>query len=255
MLFGNNQNYDWTEIKRSLFQTDSVHLWLAQITTFGLGNIIDLLSEEEILKGDKFYFSKDRQTYLVSRGLLRFLLGKYLNISARDIRFDYNPFGKPQIDFLPSEELFFNVSHSGEFCLIGLSRSNQIGVDIELIKPVDYDFLSKNVFSKAELAEFQSIPNNIKSKAFYCGWTRKESFIKGIGKGLSFPLKNFSVTLKPGILISKVEISSEESEIYKDWQTYDISFDPNYCAAFSTKNTASILIENFNANSYFQLFR
>lgn len=253
MFSRKNQNYDWSSIRESLSESGSIHLWLAHIPSFDLGKIFDLLSEEEINKGEKFYFAKDRKTYLVGRGLLRFLLGRYANISARNIRFDYNPFGKPQVAFSPSEEILFNISHSGEFCLTAISRSNQIGVDIELIKPVEYELLAKNIFSVAEQAEFDLIPDVLKSKSFFCGWTRKESFIKGIGEGLSFPLKKFSVALNPEILVSKVGIHSENSENYEGWKTYDISFEPQYRAALAVKNPKTISFEKFYANDYFQL--
>lgn len=251
MFFTNNQNNDWSSIKESLFKFDSVHLWLTHITSFEIDKIFDLLSEDEIDNGEKFYFVKDRKTYLVSRGLLRFLLAQYANISARDISFHYNRFGKPQVSFPPSDEIFFNVTHSGEFCLIAISHSNQIGVDIELIKPVDYELLSKNIFSVTEKAEFNSISDDLKPTSFFCGWTRKESFIKGIGEGLSFPLQNFSVTLNHETLISNVEIHSENSEIYQGWKTYDISIDPLYRAALAVKNPITISFERFYANDYF----
>jgi len=251
MFFGNNQNHDWTKIRESLLESGLVQLWLANTTVFNLNNIFDLLSEEEINKSEKFYFSKDRKTYLVSRGLLRFLLGKYLNISGCDIRFDYNRYGKPELAFPHSEQIFFNVSHSGEFCLIGFSQSSQIGVDIEFMKPVEYDLLAKNVFSNTERSELKSISDDHKSKAFYSGWTRKESFIKGIGAGMSFPLKNFSIALNPETLVSKVEIHLDNSEAYKYWKVYDIAVETEYRAALAVKNFDETLFESFNADDLF----
>ncbi|MCD9185058.1 MAG: 4'-phosphopantetheinyl transferase superfamily protein [Pyrinomonadaceae bacterium] len=254
MSFKNNSERSWADIKNNIHQSNVVHLWIADLKTFDLGKISNLLSVEELTKGDKFYFAKDRKTYLASRGLLRFLLGKYTAVSACEITFDYNRFGKPGLAFPLSGEIFFNISHSGDFCLLSFSYSHQIGIDVELIKPVDYELLAKNIFSINEQAEFESVSADLKAKSFFCGWTRKESFIKGIGEGLSFPLKNFSVVLNPKIPVSKVEIHSENSPDYENWQTFDISFDTQYCAALAVKNPDTFAFEKFYIDDYSQMF-
>jgi len=53
-------------------------------------------------------------------------------------------------------------------------------------------------FSKSELATLRSLPKDLQAAGFYNCWTRKEAYIKARGEGLSFPLKQFDVSLTPG---------------------------------------------------------
>ncbi|MBC7488819.1 MAG: hypothetical protein H7240_01070 [Glaciimonas sp.] len=46
-------------------------------------------------------------------------------------------FGKPVLSLLNFGELAFNVSQSGDFGMISVSRAGQVGIDIEKLLPLD----------------------------------------------------------------------------------------------------------------------
>jgi 4'-phosphopantetheinyl transferase len=155
------------------------------------------LSADEREWAGRFYFERDRQFYIVGRGLLRWLNGRYLHKPPADIQFTYGEHGKPAL--AGEQALQFNVSHGQGKLLIGFARGAALGVDIEQIRLLDNaDKLARRFFSEAENEAYVSVPPSQKGEAFYNCWTRKEAFIKAVGEGLSYPLRRFDVTLRPG---------------------------------------------------------
>lgn len=182
--------------------SNEIHVWrvfLAQ-TVSRLQSLQETLCTDERTKAERFYFEKDRRQFIVSRGALRAILSRELDIHPRDLRFGYNPYGKP---FLIPEQggdrLRFNVSHSHGLALIAITKNRDIGIDIEHIRG-DFSYLpiAESFFSPLENAVLRSLPLHLQHKAFFTCWTRKEAYIKAVGKGLSIPLDRFDVSLAPG---------------------------------------------------------
>lgn len=88
---------------------------------------------------------------------------------------------------------FFNLSHSGEYVIIALS-DYEIGCDIEVEKELDFERTGKIVFHENELKKLRETDN--KKDLFFTLWTKKEAFVKCIGKGFGF--KASSVDLSSG---------------------------------------------------------
>jgi 4'-phosphopantetheinyl transferase len=80
-----------------------------------------------------------------------------------------------------------------------ITLQDRVGIDVERLRPVeDIDGLAAMCFSAPELEAFDGVAQDRKVEAFFNCWTRKESFVKAVGEGLSYPLKEFDVTLRPG---------------------------------------------------------
>jgi 4'-phosphopantetheinyl transferase len=74
----------------------------------------------------------------------------------------------------------------------------QIGIDIELIKPIsDMNRMVELYFSKLESEVFTALPEAIRTGAFYSAWTRKEAYLKSIGEGLQQPPDQVEVSMNP----------------------------------------------------------
>lgn len=93
--------------------------------------------------------------------------------------------GKPYLKHFPGVQ--FNLSHSGPYGVCALSDT-PVGVDVELIRPLVRD-VAKRFFTETEQAWLSRRP----PEEFFRLWTRKESFTKALGKGLTLPLDSFSV--------------------------------------------------------------
>ncbi len=114
--------------------------------------------------------------------------------------FVYGPKGKPALSpEYCGAGLCFNLSHSSELALYGLTRGGDLGIDVELRRPMpDAEQIAERFFSLSERRALRAIPKEEKSNAFFNCWTRKEAYIKATGDGLSMPLNRFDVTLTPG---------------------------------------------------------
>ena len=140
-----------------------------------------LLSEDELDRAGHFHFEKDRVAFILARGFLRTLLGRYL---GGEVRFVYGAHGKPA---LYRAGPGFNLSHTDGLVALGLTLDGEIGVDVERIRPMENrDAIAERYFSRSEYGQVLS------DELFFQCWTRKEAYIKAVGGGLSIPLKSIN---------------------------------------------------------------
>jgi 4'-phosphopantetheinyl transferase len=158
------------------------------------------LSDDERRRAERFRFDRDRARFVVRRGVLRGLLGRYIGTHPSQIAFKYAERGKPQLASpLDIEGLNFNLSHSQDLVLFAFARQLVIGVDVEWTRPLeDAPSIARGCFSTAEIAALNRVDLSDRTEAFYNCWTRKEAFVKATGEGLQRPLDSFDVSLIPG---------------------------------------------------------
>jgi 4'-phosphopantetheinyl transferase len=185
----------------SMLSTNEVHLWRADLddSRWETGRFREMLSEDEIQRAVGYHFERERRHFILRRGMLRSILGRYLSIAAAEVGFVYNPYGKPALETRGGEEgLQFNMSHSEGLMLVALRRGRRVGIDIEHVRAdLEIEEIAARYFSTAEQAALHALPSEDKLRAFFACWTRKEAFIKALGQGLSLPLDAFDVTLAP----------------------------------------------------------
>src|SRR6478609_3110016 len=92
-----------------ILNEEEVHVWRADLAVDETAEslFLELLSPDEKNRAGKFHFEKDRRSFIAARGILRTLLGKYLQINAAEISFQYSKFGKPGIT--NSNAVRFNI--------------------------------------------------------------------------------------------------------------------------------------------------
>jgi len=153
-------------------------------------NFIKLLSSQEIDRANKYHFQKDKNRFIICRAFLKIFLAGYLKVSIDELIFDQDSNKKPFLSSHPS--VHFNVSHSSDYALIIISK-HTVGVDIEYIN-LNFEFneVLSNVFNDSEMDQIQKSDNSREN--FYKFWTRKESIVKAIGKGIDDDITKISVT-------------------------------------------------------------
>lgn len=181
----------------STIPADEVHVWRASLDqpVPVTRHLHTLLAADEVARAARFRFERDRNRYIVGRGLLRTLLGRYLQRPPSVLRFEYGAFEKPR---LAGDGPQFNLSHSGSLALFAFTDDVEIGIDVER-DHVDFarERIAERFFSPAEVRVLRSLPEPLQPYAFLTCWTRKEAFIKARGDGLSLPLDSFDVSLLP----------------------------------------------------------
>jgi len=162
------------------------------ITEEKLQDLCLLISSEKKHKIDKFINKEDKIRTLIGEILIRTIIVKQLGIKNENIRFEKNRYGKPHLKEYPM--INFNISHSGDF-VVCATHNKPIGIDIEEIKKIEYENISKNFFALSEFNYIIKQKIDIQLSKFYEIWTLKESYIKCCGQGLSIPLKSFSIDI------------------------------------------------------------
>lgn len=215
-----------------------VHIWQAslEVSPDKIGFLYSILSEDEIVRAERFHFENDRRRFIAARATLRLILSRYLSKAPAEITFDYNRFGKPALPAQQASNLRFNLSHANELALYAVSNAHEVGVDIEYIKPNrDTREIIERFFSENEKMEFQHLPEFMRIKAFFSGWTRKEAFIKARGEGLSFPFEKFSVSLHPDQPARLMHIDPDKKD-GREWMLKDIPINDAYRAAVAVSS-------------------
>jgi 4'-phosphopantetheinyl transferase len=205
-------------------------------------NYLSTLDQDERTRASRFHFDKHRRHFVVSRGFLRALLGRYLDTSPEAVRFAYGPHGKPMLEGEHRDSsLRFNASHSGDWAVYAFVQEHEIGVDVEQIKE---DFATEGIaerfFSVREVQILNALPEAEKPAAFFRCWTRKEAYIKAIGTGLSHPLDTFDVTLAPGEPAALLRVARDPESIAR-WSIFDLEVGAEYAAALAVAGPVSAL--------------
>lgn len=213
---------------------DSVQVFSALFSDLSLAESFSALSEDEVLRCHSFQIEKARREFILSRGFLRQTLAPFLNLSPQRIPIFSGIYGKPFLKE-PYQWLSFNLSHSGNRVVVAISKDRALGIDIEKIQFHQDLSIAHEVFSVAELEELNNLKDSQKTLAFFKGWTQKEAFIKALGLGFSYPLKQFTVLLDPSQEGRLLFVKDDPSKIFqKNWSMQCLDLDPAYsCSVFA----------------------
>lgn len=191
-------NWSWP-IRPVTLPENEIHIWRAwlDLEPQERDRLSSYLSEAERARASRFVFQHDREHFAVARGRLRELLGTYLHRSPQSLEFRTGQYGK--LSLADRADLRFNLTHSYGLALYAFAMNRELGIDVEKIRP---DFTSEGIavryFSAAEQNELRELPVDLRTRAFFLCWTRKEAYVKAHGGGLQIPLESFDVSLTPG---------------------------------------------------------
>ncbi|WP_371373290.1 4'-phosphopantetheinyl transferase superfamily protein [Sporomusa aerivorans] len=175
-----------------------VHLWLICIQAFEARSkeLGEFLNEAEIDRMQRFRFPGDRLRFVVTHGILRLCIGRYLELSPRLVGFRSGCNGKPELHgYCGEAEISFNISHSHNLAVLGFTKFRSLGVDVEHIRPIqDFYEIVSHYFHPRERVALQSLSPGERHKAFFAYWTCKEAFVKATGEGLSRSLDSFFIS-------------------------------------------------------------
>lgn len=188
------------------------------------------LCPEERARADRFIPPEIRRRFTCARGSLREVLAWSLGCRPHDLHFAYGEQGKPVLADQP--ELRFNLSHSGERALVGVSWQRELGVDLEHLRAgVDFRGLTARFFSEPERRALSEVPEPLFPREFLRVWTRKEAYLKARGTGLALPLADFAVPL--GELPSPRELTwtRDRPEEAARWPIQEVPCEEGYVGA------------------------
>lgn len=239
-----------------ILNSDEAHIWSLSFPQSNVSLFYNLLSPKEKEHSAHFNFSRDYDLFVTCRGVLRYLLGQYLNILPEKIPLTQGEFGKP---YLENSTLQFNLSHSQERALYVITERDEVGIDVEykdknfnLEKSAPYFFLPE------ELAFWEQLDPITQRDYFFNIWVCREAFFKSLGTG--WLEKEHNITFKPKENFRK-KYTNEIFLKNKIGSLYFLQEEDDYVSAlFVKKKSKKIKYHNFfnvnflkNTNYYWPL--
>ncbi len=166
--------------------------------------LLKLVSKEKQEQLKRFHFEIDRKLSLYSELLVRLIACKKFGINLRELVFDREEFGKPYL--IGHTDFYYNISHTRNAVVVAIADF-PVGVDIEKIGRAEHG-IERRFFTSEERDYISAVVSET-DKRFYEVWTKKEAYIKYLGKGLSMPLPSFN-TLSFDIAVQILTLQKDE---------------------------------------------
>jgi 4'-phosphopantetheinyl transferase len=152
--------------------------------------LVQLLDAGEQRRARALTDSALRSRFVRAHAALRMVLARLLGCRATEIPLGTDESeGKPRIErqWLQRRRLDFSLSHSGSQGIVGVAQGGgKVGVDLEARgAPGDFRALAERLFTPTELQWLWREPPARQGFRFLQCWTRKEAYLKAIGKGFS----------------------------------------------------------------------
>lgn len=192
-----------------------------------------VLSPAEQTQAHGLRHPRRRQTFLAGRTLLRQWVSQVTGQPANRLTLGTGLHGKPFLVEDPS--LQFNLSHGGDWLALVLSDRPSVGIDIEPIRsrrPLSQ--LCRRYLSEPEASTVLSLPPDQAQAQFLRYWTCKEAYVKGLGVGLTIPLKTVNLAL-PTPQSTAPQCLETTQGLEPGWQIYQWQPTPGYAAALAVK--------------------
>lgn len=168
-----------------------------------------LLTPEELAQRQRFIPPEKRHEHLVTRVLVRTVLGEALGVAPESVAFLPNAWGRPELP--PPSTLKFNISHTPGLVVCLVSSKHEVGVDTELLSRAPKLLrLAPKVFAPKEQSDLMALPEGEQAQRAVTLWTLKESYIKARGRGLSLPLDGFAFRFEGDAIHLEVEPALED---------------------------------------------
>jgi len=216
-------------------ETGQVHVWasLLDVPAVRREALEASLSMEERRRSERSR---------IARGLLRELLGGYLDAAPVDVALSMSDRGKPVLRDADRNPIEFSVSHSGGLALYAFARGVRIGVDVERIRPMrDVRGLAERVLSRAEFDAFERLDAPERARAFFATWTRKEAFVKARGTGIAGQLDRFDVSVHPAEPARLLRVEGEAAAA-SGWTLAPLDPATGFAATVAVEATGATLL-------------
>lgn len=204
-------------------ENSKVHVWKIDLqpSEESFNYLQGFLSTEEHLRAAKLR-SVVNKRFIISRGRLRELLGRYRGLDPKKIIINYTQNGKPYLD----ETLCFNVSHSGDMALLAFAKDHKLGIDIEYQRAdIEFKKIAERFFTQCEYKELLHLPEESQLNAFYQCWVKKEAYVKALGLRLYEVLQTVSLDS----IISPISLMGRD----QNWQIIQLPIQHDYSAALA----------------------
>jgi 4'-phosphopantetheinyl transferase len=209
-----------------------VALWHIPLANGTVSNVIDPLNPEERARLAAFKVAEVARRRRCAHSAMRLILGEVTGVAPESVPIECTSYGKPVLaPGHPFSSMAFNLSHSGDWAWLAITKHGKVGVDIEQVKDdLDWQSLANSVCSARESAWISSLAGETKAWGFIRIWTRKEALLKADGCGLrtEVPLSSIDV-----LADTVVMPPTGSSIVPRRWFLRSVAAAPGYAAALA----------------------
>lgn len=177
---------------------DEVHVWQAPLDRLAeqVPALAHTLSADELERSARFREARARSHFVVARGVLRGILGRYLNVAPAGVRFTYGQHGKPYLATdCAASRLQFSLAHANALVVVAVTRLRAVGVDVENVRPLpELEALARRYLPAREARAVLARPAAERHESFLRYWTDREACLKARGDGLSGAWERLDIT-------------------------------------------------------------
>jgi 4'-phosphopantetheinyl transferase len=174
----------------------TAHLWVFDTETFqepsATHQWLARLEDHERIRYAAYGTPAARREYLGTRALARTALAHYSGEPAESLRFGSDRLGRPELTSPAMPGLSFSLARTRELAVGLFAFDHDVGVDVELVAPIEAVAMAGRFFSPEELAELSRLEEAGRLSRFYELWTLREAYLKARGLGLALPLEQLA---------------------------------------------------------------
>jgi len=160
------------------------------------------------------------------------LLAAYLGCRADALTLRRGEHGKPYL--APPGTLEFNLSHSAGGLLIGISRQQALGVDIERLARVRPALeLAQRFFHPEEASALAALERDRVLPAFLQLWSCKEAVVKALGRGIGYGLDRVAFALDPDGAPDRLNVIAGSALTAQEWHIVQLEPVPGWIGALA----------------------
>ncbi len=244
-LLSEDPTPEWEKQVPTQIKLNEIHAWKSHLKDWAgeEKRCYACLSEVEKGRARRISFDHLRQRFIIAHGVVREILGMYLRQLPIDVEINSSPSEKPTLTG-PSARvepgLRFNYSHSEDLLLLAISQENELGVDVERIRPeIDHFVIARHFFAAEERSWLQSLSSRDQVEAFYRLWICKEAALKAEGSGLRQSLEAVKIEFVPGEKATCGSWQAKAAIGDRAWAIQIVRPDAEYAAALAVSLDAS----------------
>ena len=164
-----------------------VHVWRVVLDHMDPGELVPRLPDNEQVRASSIPHAETRHTFVVARWALRTILSRYADKEPGAFQFERGKEGKPHLPVGSGLEwLRFNVTHSGRIALVAVARAQDVGIDIERVRPRPaWRQLAERFFTEEEQTALHECREGEATRMFLSIWCRREACVKSVGRGIT----------------------------------------------------------------------
>lgn len=167
-------------------------------------NATRCLTPDQLERIHRFVYRRDAKAALIGQLLIRFILSKAFQRASSSFVIQRTLHGRPFINSTPSFD--FNLSHHYQLVCIAGTFDGRVGCDTMEYRvniPLRESMEARTNLLRGEFASNEydfilktSTDERIRFRHFHRIWALKESYVKWLGQGISYPLAQLDFSIR-----------------------------------------------------------